>query len=129
MMLTEDEVNDILSELQVYPGGHDHWTFHYDAADDELRVEWTAPDSRNDEYFEGENPPEKAPELLQGSIPGPPLGFKRPSEVVQYGMQLAAITAVHEILEWARFRGSPPIDPHGIEQPNVTLPVVSVEDL
>jgi hypothetical protein len=74
-MLTPDEINDILSDLKIFPGGYDHWQIHFrqdEERDDAgyLVIEWSAPDSKDERYFEDEYPPElQYPNLLEGGIP------------------------------------------------------------
>jgi hypothetical protein len=63
------------------------------------------------------------PNFLEGSNEAGP--FANEVEVVAAAMSLAAQTAVHEILEWTRFRGRQPIETHGDEEPTIHLPPVS----
>lgn len=109
-----DDVRDIVSEFVIRPGGL--WTYEADVDDTNpdapmLKLVAYTRDSRDERYFD-ECPPDELPSPLTFTFVLQPDDMDDEDSVVYAVCRAVATFAAHEALEWTRYKGRMPHDPH-----------------
>jgi len=123
MTLELDEVKDILDKFQIRPGGLWEYTVQLDDDDPAkpvLELVTYTQNSRDERYFE-EFPPDELPVTLTMRRPLTPEDISGEGTLVEVVVETVASFAAHEALEWIRYKGEIPYDPHVSGEPKVVL--------
>lgn len=123
--LTDDEIEQIITELEIEPDGDPTWEFTFlpeESTEGTVAVELSHYTFDSRSWVFGQ---EFVPEGVTRSAQVTTLSFTRPDTtrgLVRHLVEGAVMTAAHEVLEFTRFRGKIFHDPHELGDPVVRLP-------